>query len=218
MVEMTEQNRALFYGMCKGMQSYPPGDYRRLMGDMGLQLLEDVETLECVSEDLTSIAHHIQQDTDRFDRVELIAAACHQAWYAYAVLALGEDGEPWQSAPAWQKESIRDGVRFWDACSDVCSIEELCEASHRNWCTYKREDGWVYGPAKDPDKKTHPCLCPYDRLPPSQRKKDRVVVEAYLAMREVLGGEPMLSSWPRDCSFQRGGGQVGFQTRAGDTE
>lgn len=36
----------------------------------------------------------------------------------------------------------------------------------------KIEDGWVYGDEKDTEKKTHPCLVPYEELPEFQKKKD----------------------------------------------
>jgi hypothetical protein len=32
--------------------------------------------------------------------------------------------------------------------------------------------GWVYGEVKDAEKKTHPCILPYDELPLQQRTKD----------------------------------------------
>ncbi|MFD0468599.1 RyR domain-containing protein [Nonomuraea thailandensis] len=45
---------------------------------------------------------------------------------------------------------------------------------HEAWCEHKRAEGWTYGPDKDPDAKTHPCLVPYDQLPVEQRVKDAV--------------------------------------------
>jgi len=126
--------------------------------------------------------------TARFP-VDTIAAACHSAWYAYAVLALGEEGEPWDSAPEWQKSSIRSAVAFWHSLWDGDADKarrEMPEASHTNWCSHKEREGWVYGEEKDPEKKTHHCLVPYADLPEAQRKKDLVVVEAYIAMRQSL--------------------------------
>ena len=127
-------------------------------------------------------------------RVELLSAACHSAWYAYTVLALGEDGEPWESASEWQKESIADAVQFWDvecaAFPENTPLEEkvklLAPLSHENWMDYKSDDGWVYGDVKDPEKKTHPCMVPYDKLPHDQRMKDVVVINAYLALRPLV--------------------------------
>jgi hypothetical protein len=36
----------------------------------------------------------------------------------------------------------------------------------------KKAAGWIYGPVKDPEKKEHPCIVPYDQLPIEQRTKD----------------------------------------------
>jgi hypothetical protein len=45
---------------------------------------------------------------------------------------------------------------------------------HQNWSDFKLKEGWVYGSQKDPVAKTHPCLVPYDQLPPTQRVKDTI--------------------------------------------
>lgn len=125
-------------------------------------------------------------------RRERIAAACHSAWYAYTVLGLGEPGEPWVSAPEWQRQSIRSAVEFWEGqlpalahLSRPALAEALCPLSHENWTRDKLRDGWTYGEVKDADAKTHPCLVPYEDLPEAQRLKDRVVVECFLAMLDV---------------------------------
>ena len=131
------------------------------------------------------------------NRNAIIAAACHSAWYGYTVLALGEEGQPWETAPEWQKASIMDGVEFWDKwVADVqakgtvsfdTARKELPPLSHQNWLKHKKADGWHYGTKKNVDAKIHPCMVPYSDLPASQKKKDHVVVEAYLAMIQVIG-------------------------------
>lgn len=122
------------------------------------------------------------------ERIELIAAACHQAWFAYTVLGLGEPGEPWETAPDYQKSSIRHSIRFWDEL-DVFAIpmEHLCAASHLAWANQLKREGWKYGPMKDLSKREHPCLLPYDDLPLRERRKDEVVVRTYMALRSILG-------------------------------
>ena len=130
-------------------------------------------------------------------RTELIAVACHQAWYAYTVLALGEPGETWTDAPDWQQESIRNAVDFWDEAvvkiekedGDVTFsylLEKLCPMSHENWMAHKTKEGWIYGEVKDPEAKTHHCMVPYVDLPEAQKKKDKVVVAAYLELRSLF--------------------------------
>lgn len=49
------------------------------------------------------------------------------------------------------------------------------EQMWENWAEFKRSEGWVYGPEKDPEKKTHPNLVDkYDDLPEGQKIKDVV--------------------------------------------
>jgi len=144
-------------------------------------------------------------------RKEILARACHSAWYVYTVLGLGEEGEPWDTAPEWQKASILDAVGFWDRqmvelVSDPYMYEEhllvwarknLPLRSHRNWMNRKCADGWTYGETKDAKTKTHPCMVPYDDLPEADKIKDLVVVEAYLALRS-LPEQPEPVSAPDD--------------------
>ncbi len=54
--------------------------------------------------------------------------------------------------------------------------------SHAGWCEFKYNHGWVYGPTKDETLKQHPCLVPYDELPPSQRLKDHLFVAIVRAL------------------------------------
>lgn len=120
--------------------------------------------------------------------IELVAAALHASWYAYAVLAKGEPGEPWESAPEWQKASCRDAARFhFDLYRQGTPSHEWPELSHKNWLAFKADAGWIYGATKDAEKKTHPCMVAYAALPESQRAKDDVAVQASIAMFVAMG-------------------------------
>ena len=46
------------------------------------------------------------------------------------------------------------------------------EDSHANWLKLKESEGWKYGPVKDPERKEHPCMVSYEKLPQSQKLKD----------------------------------------------
>ena len=127
------------------------------------------------------------------NRKEIIAAACHSAWYAYTVLGFKEEGEPWSTIAQWQKDSLYNAIEFWDTFTEKVPVGGLAwlrtnlpVLSHDNWTKHKLSEGWIYGPVKDANKKTHPCLVPYTALPAAQQLKDSVVVETYLAMNEVL--------------------------------
>lgn len=99
--------------------------------------------------------------------IEQIAQVCHAANAAWC-LVNGDDSQVnWGEAPEWQKESAVNGV--FKALEGATP-----EQMHQNWCDVKTRDGWVYGETKDPEAKTHPCLVPYDQLPPEQRVKDHL--------------------------------------------
>lgn len=114
-----------------------------------------------------------------YQRITKIAKACHEINRAYCQ-ALGDSSQPaWEDAPQWQKESIFTGVRL-----HLGDPEASPSASHESWLKMKTAEGWVHGKTKDPEKKTHPCMVPFDKLPADQQAKDfifRAVVHAMVA-------------------------------------
>ena len=107
--------------------------------------------------------------------IDKIARACHEVNRAYCE-ALGDKSQPaWEDAPQWQRDSAMLGVNLH------MSGEHGPEASHASWMAQKVAEGWVYGPAKDAEKKEHHCMVPFDQLPVDQQAKDfifRAVVHA----------------------------------------
>lgn len=101
--------------------------------------------------------------------LEDIARMCHSVNRAYCH-AIGDDSQLiWELAPEWQQESARSDVK---GIADG-SIREP-EDSHETWLVAKEADGWMFGIAKDPDKKLHPCILPFEQLPEYQRVKDHL--------------------------------------------
>lgn len=101
--------------------------------------------------------------------IKATARLCHEA-NRILCESHGDFSQPkWNDAPDWQKESCEDGVRF-----HIDNPESTPEQSHENWMKHKLADGWRFGLIKNPEKKTHPCLRPYDELPLEQRKKDEM--------------------------------------------
>jgi hypothetical protein len=47
---------------------------------------------------------------------------------------------------------------------------------HQDWVDAYAKMGWVYGPVRDTDKKTHPDMVPYDELGHLEKDKDAVFV------------------------------------------
>lgn len=115
-------------------------------------------------------------------KVQDIAKICHEANRAYCE-TLGDWSQPrWDSTPIWQWQSAIRGVKFIMANPNASP-----SASHDSWLAEKQATGWVYGPVKDPEKKTHPGCVPYEQLPIEQRRKDYVfgaIVRACLAAQE----------------------------------
>lgn len=109
------------------------------------------------------------------------AEVAHEVNRIYCA-AIGDTSQPlWADAPEWQQNSAIDGVRFHLANPDAGP-----DLSHNNWMAQKLNDGWTFGPVKDPALKQHPCIVPYKDLPKEQQIKDylfRGVV--HLAMRHT---------------------------------
>lgn len=101
--------------------------------------------------------------------VTQIAQMCHEANRAIQAAGGQEVGPAWADAPSWQCNSAIEGVRF-----ALNNPGAPASAQHDAWSASKAADGWVYGPVKDADAKTHPCLVPYDELPAIERAKDHV--------------------------------------------
>lgn len=98
--------------------------------------------------------------------VDTIARVAHDANRALQLATADPaPSPPWEEAPAWQRNSARDGVA---KALDGATPEQL----HNSWCEFKLADGWAHGEVKDPARRTHPCLVPYEQLPEEQRAKD----------------------------------------------
>ena len=110
--------------------------------------------------------------------VEEIARVCHEANRSWCELN-GDHSQPaWDDAPQWQKDSAMLGVRF-----HIDNQGAGDSASHECWMAEKIRTGWVYGPVKDTEAKTHPCMVPFEELPEAQQFKDklfRTIVQASL--------------------------------------
>lgn len=51
--------------------------------------------------------------------------------------------------------------------------EQLAENAHEVWMKQRMQEGWIYGPKRNDEKKEHPCLVPYSQLPESEKEYDR---------------------------------------------
>ena len=60
------------------------------------------------------------------------------------------------------------------------------EDHHQSWVDDKIAHGWRYGADKDIERKTHPCLVPFDQLPRYQQDKNRLFIAI---VRALYAGE-----------------------------
>lgn len=100
-------------------------------------------------------------------KIALIASIAHGMNLAYSA-SLGDQSHlPWEETSEELKKSIEYGVKLHLENPDTTP-----ELSHESWLAQKEKDGWTYGEVKDLEKKTHPCILPYDQLPVEQKTKD----------------------------------------------
>lgn len=101
--------------------------------------------------------------------IQDVAKVCHQANKAYCE-SLGDNSQKdWEKAPDWQKASAVSGVVY-----HLDNPHALVSDSHVEWYSQKLRDGWKYGLIKDPEKKEHPCMVPFEKLPMDQQIKDHL--------------------------------------------
>ena len=99
--------------------------------------------------------------------VEDIAKVCHETNKAWCEVNGDSSQKSWGSAEQWQRDSAIKGVEF-----SIANPNAPDSAQHDEWMRDKINDGWRYGPIKDPAAKLHPCIVQFDQLPVFQQKKD----------------------------------------------
>jgi RyR domain len=80
--------------------------------------------------------------------------------------------EPWSE----REEPFRE--QFRGVIETMCGPNRKSspEALHDDWVRAYEAMGWVWGPVRDPERKTHPDMVPYNELEPRERDKDAVFV------------------------------------------
>ena len=106
-------------------------------------------------------------DLVKRNKITTIALVCHEANAAWCWSQGDHSQKHWSEAEDWQRESAIKGVEF-----RLNNPDAKHDAQHNAWVQDKINDGWVYGIVKDAEKKTHPCIVPFEQLPLFQQKKD----------------------------------------------
>lgn len=71
---------------------------------------------------------------------------------------------------------------------DILDIAEfIARNTHEVWARQRIEDGWVYGEVRDDEKKTHPCIVPYEQLSESEKQYDRNTSSEVLKVLYAMG-------------------------------
>lgn len=113
--------------------------------------------------------------------IENIAQVAHEINKAFCE-SIGDNSQPtWGDAPEWQKSSAINGVKFHLENPNAGPDE-----SHKSWLKQKEEEGWKYGPVKNPETKEHPCFVSYDELPVNQRSKDYLFKQVVHSLKNQL--------------------------------
>ncbi len=113
--------------------------------------------------------------------VKHLSIICHEVIRLFCA-AIGDNSQPpWNEAPDWQKASSITGIRW-----RLDNPQAPKSGAHDSWMATKIADGWVYGEVKDTEKKTHPCIVPFELLPPEQQVKDSLFCCIIDALRPVI--------------------------------
>lgn len=112
-----------------------------------------------------------------------VARVAHEINKAYCE-SIGDNSQPsWDDAPDWQRSSAINGVLFH------LENDAPPSASHESWLKQKEEEGWKYGPVKNPETKEHPCFVPYDQLPTEQKSKDYLFKQVVHSLMDYIEGD-----------------------------
>lgn len=72
--------------------------------------------------------------------------------------------------------------------SELASLTEtLAENVHEHWAVSRLAEGWTYGEVRDDDRKTTPCLVPYNELSEIEKQYDRRTALETLKLILALG-------------------------------
>ena len=92
--------------------------------------------------------------------------------------------EPWGD----REQPFKD--QFLEVIEKQCGPDRSAdpEALHEEWVIAYEEMGWTYGDVRDPEKKTHPDMVPYNQLGQLERDKDAVFVALCEIARQWIYG------------------------------
>lgn len=89
----------------------------------------------------------------------------------------------------WEERDPVFRTQFLDVIEMMCGPERKSdpEELHDDWVRAYLVMGWKYGPERDPVRKTHPDMVPFDQLEPREQDKDAVFVALCEIARQWIG-------------------------------
>lgn len=66
-------------------------------------------------------------------------------------------------------------------------VEKMAKNVHEVWAASRIEQGWTWGEERNDQRKTHPCLVPYEQLPEEEKDYDRNTALGTLKLIIKLG-------------------------------
>jgi hypothetical protein len=112
-------------------------------------------------------------------KAENIAKVCHEVNKVFCESLGDYSQKSWDDLNSFDRESAVKGVQF--------AIENAPDAGrlHDAWIKRKTEAGWVHGTFKDPEKKTHPSLVPFNQLPEYEKTKDKLFLAVVKSLQAI---------------------------------
>lgn len=117
-------------------------------------------------------------------KVEAIARAAHEANRGWCMAHDDQTVPPWDLMLPKEYAGLVRGVH-------VTLSGATPEQQHDAWRQQRASEGWVFGPEKDPERKCHPCMVPYELLSAMQKVKDALFQAVVRALAPPLGLEVM---------------------------
>jgi hypothetical protein len=80
--------------------------------------------------------------------------------------------------PPWGERDAAFRTQFLDVITMMCGPDRKSDPAelHADWVRAYEAMGWVYGPVRDAEAKTHPDMVPFDQLEPREQAKDAVFI------------------------------------------
>ena len=90
----------------------------------------------------------------------------------------------------WEKRDEKFKQQFIEVIERYLSLKRLPtpKQAHNSWTKAYYKMGWRYGKVRDPIKKTHPDLVPFEELPKDERDKDAIFLAFVWLVRELRKG------------------------------